>query len=179
MTYFSWFCPVEDDPKHWRVVREKSGDGPLSDMGSHMFDMLIGIFGLPKRVYAKCESLVNNWDVEDSASVLMTLAGGAHVTASFNWNSKTWRHEFEIVGTEAKVLWLPCDTGPVVKTVGRDIEELDMPNAENVHLPLVQDFVDAVLEGREPAVTVTEAAKTNVLLNAVYRSAEENREITL
>jgi 1,5-anhydro-D-fructose reductase (1,5-anhydro-D-mannitol-forming) len=177
MVYFSWFSPAEDDPKYWRVVRQKSGGGPISDMGTHMFDVMIGLFGLPVRVYAKCGNLVNDWDVEDSASILMTLANGAQVTASFNWNSKTWRHEFELVGTEAKVYWHPYDTGTVVKTVGRQIDTLDLAPAENVHLPIVEDFVNAVAEGRPPACPIPEAVKTNRLLDAIYRSAAENREV--
>ncbi|MFH1738138.1 MAG: Gfo/Idh/MocA family oxidoreductase [bacterium] len=179
LIYHSWFDPSETDPKYWRVLRSQSGGGVLSDMGSHMFDILIGLFGLPKSVYAKCENLVHQWDVEDCASILMTLENGALVTASFNWNSKTWRHEFEIVGTEAKINWLPCDSGPVTKTVGREVQELDLPNANNVHQPIVDDFIDAILRNRDPICPVAEAAKTNILLDAVYRSAEENREISL
>lgn len=179
MTYFSWFNPSEDDPKHWRVVRAKSGGGPISDMGSHMFDVLIGLFGMPVSVYAKCANLVHNWDVEDSARIILTLANGAHVTASFNWNSKTWRHEFEIVGTEAKLNWLPYDSGPVVKTVGRDIGSVDFENVENVHLPLVQDFVGAVSECRQPVCSIEEAFKTNILIDSVYSSASVNHEVEL
>jgi len=177
MVYFSWFAPGRDDPKHWRVVRKSSGGGPISDMGAHMFDVLIGLLGLPVRVYAKCENLVHQWDVEDAASMVMELPNGAQVTASFSWNSKTWRHEFEIVGTEAKVYWHPYDSGQVVKTVGRQIDELELNPAENVHLPVVQDFVRAVLEDRQPVCPLAEAAKTNALLDAVYRSAAERREV--
>lgn len=177
MTYFSWFNPAPDDPKYWRVLRAKSGGGPLSDMGTHMFDVLIGLLGMPVSVVARCENLVHHWDVEDSASLIMTLQNGAQVTASFNWNSKTWRHEFEIVGTEAKVYWHPYDSGQVVKTVGRQVETLDLTPAENVHLPLVEDFVQAVLEDRPPVCPLSEAAKTNVLLDAIYRSAAEHREV--
>jgi len=179
MTYFSWFNPARDDPKYWRVVRAKSGGGVLSDMGSHMFDVLIGLFGLPKRVWARCENQVHAWDVEDSAVMTMGLANGAQVVGSFHWNSKTWSHEFEIVGTEAKVKWHPYDTGKVVKTVGRDVQELDLPNAENVHVPLVEDFVRAVRDYRDPAVTLEEAARTNVLLDAVYHSSKAGQEVTL
>ena len=179
MVFFSWFSPTTDDPKYWRVVRERSGGGPISDMGAHMFDVLIGLFGLPVSVYARCENLVHQWDVEDSASILMVLENGAHVSASFNWNSKTWRHEFEIVGTEAKVYWYPYDSGQVVKTVGRDIQDLDLAPVENVHLPIVEDFVEAVGEGREPVCPLSEAAKTNTLMDAIYRSAAENREVAV
>jgi len=179
MTYFSWFNADKNDPKYWRVIRSKSGGGALSDMGSHMFDVLIGLFGMPVKVFAKCENLVHQWDVEDSAAIIMTLRNGAQVVASFNWNSKTWSHEFEIVGTEAKIKWHPYDAGKVVKTAGRDIQELDLPNPENVHAPLVEDFVQAVMQNRRPAVSLEEAAKTNILLDAVYRSAETGKEIEL
>jgi 1,5-anhydro-D-fructose reductase (1,5-anhydro-D-mannitol-forming) len=179
LVYHSWFSPSPDDPKYWRVVRARSGGGPLSDMGSHMFDVLIGLCGLPASVYARCDNLVQKWDVEDTASVLLTMPDGAHVTASFSWSSKTWRHEFEMVGTEAKLNWLPYDSGPVTATRGRQIEQLDQPSAENVHQPLVEDFVEAVRAGRPPACPLAEAVKTNVLLDAIYQSAAERREITL
>ena len=177
MTMFSYFNPERDDPKYWRVVRSKSGGGPLSDMGTHMFDVLIGLLGMPESVFAKCANLTTDWDVEDSAVIIMTMPNGAQVTASFNWNSKTWRHEFEIVGTEGKIDWLPYDAGPIVKTVGRDIQSVDMPEAENVHAPLVQNFIDAVLGESELVCPLEEAKKTNVLLDAVYESAATGREV--
>jgi predicted dehydrogenase len=179
LVYHSWFSPAPDDPKSWRIVRARSGGGPLSDMGSHMFDVFIGLSGLPASVYARCENLVHKWDVEDTASVLMTMPGGAHVTASFSWCTKAWRHEFEIVGTEAKLNWLPYDSGPVSKTVGRQTELLEQPSADNVHRPLVEDFVQAVVAARPPACPLAEASKTNRLLDAIYRSATERREVSL
>ncbi len=179
MTYFSWFNPDKSDPKYWRVVKSKSGGGPLSDMGSHMFDVLIGLFGLPKNVYAKARTLVQPYEVEDSSVMIMELQNGADVTASFNWNSKTWTHEFEIVGTEAKVKWFPYDGPAITKTVGRDIREIAMPNPENVHTPLIEDFVQAVIANREPVCPLAEAAKTNLLLDAVYQSAETGKEVAL
>ena len=179
MVFHSWFAPGAGDPKYWRVVRGRSGGGPLSDMGTHMFDVLIGLLGQPVSVFARCENLVHQWDVEDSASMVMALPDGAQVTASFGWNSQTWRHEFEIVGTEAKVYWHPYDSGNVVRTVGRQVDELSLPPAENVHLPMVEDFVRAVREGRGPACPLSEAARTSALLDAVYESAATRQEAHL
>ena len=179
LTYFSWFNPEENDPKYWRVVKSKSGGGPLSDMGSHMFDVMIGLLGMPKKIYAKAKTMVQPYEVEDSSVIIAEYENGPDVIASFNWNSKTWSHEFEVIGTEAKVKWHPYDAGKVIKTVGRDIKELDLPNAENVHCPLVEDFVNAVLDDREPVVSLKEAAKTNILLDAIYKSAETGEQIEL
>lgn len=179
MHYFGWFCPAADDPKQWRVQKSKSGGGPLADMGSHMFDQLIGLFGLPESVFARCDTLVNNYEVEDSAAMVMTLKNGAHVAATFGWNTNTWRHELEVVGSEGKVQWLPADTGKVVVTLGRDVEELDFPDVENVHEPLVEDFVNAIIEDRDPISPVRQALKTNILLDAIYHSAQSDKLVNL
>ena len=176
MHYYSWGGFPADN---WRVVKAKSGGGPLSDMGSHMFDVMIGLLGMPKTIYANVQTRTHDYEAEDSATIVMRMHDGADVVASFHWNSKTWTHEFEIVGTEAKVKWYPYDSGKVVKTVGRDIAELDLPNAENAHQPLVEDFIEAIQNNRDPKVTLRQAIRTNVLLDAVYQSARTGKEITL
>lgn len=179
MTFFSWFSPPKNDPKYWRVVPEKSGGGPISDMGTHMIDVLVGLFGLPESVYAKVDTLTHHYKVEDSASIVMKLKNGAHVVATFNWNSKTWSHEFEIIGTKAKVKWHPYDETKIVKTVGRRIREIDMPNHDNVHYPLIEDFVSSIFENRRPLITAGEAFKTTKVIDAIYQSANKNKEIIL
>lgn len=177
MTYFSWFDPEPDDPKYWRVIPERGGGGPLSDMGSHMFDVMIGLLGLPTTVYAKTQTLIHDYAAEDSSVIIMTMPNGAQAIASFHWCSKTWSHEFEIVGTEAKVKWHPYDSDSALKTVGREITDVPTPTPENVHYPLIEDFTTAVLDDREPRVPPAEAAKTNLLLDAVYTSARNNKEV--
>jgi len=176
-TWFSWFDPSPHDPKYWRVIKRKSGGGPLLDIASHMLDLIIGLFGLPISVHAVCDSLAHEWDVEDTASLVMKLDCGAHAVGMFGWSSGTWRHDFQIAGTGARLDWQPCDCGPVTKTVGREVKSLDMPNADNVHLPLVEDFVRAVLDRRPPVCPVQEAVKTNQLLDAAYASAAQGRQV--
>jgi predicted dehydrogenase len=179
MTYHSWFNPGRDDPKRWRVVKAQSGGGPLADMGTHMIDVLIGLLGIPRIVYGRVATLVHPYEVEDSAAFLMGLENGAGVIGSFHWNSKTWSHEFEVVGTDGRLRWSPYDSGNVLMTAGADSIELNLPNAGNVHLPLVEDFILAIREQREPVVSFAEAAKTNLVLDALYDSAKTGREVRL
>lgn len=179
LAYHTWCDIKPDDPKYWRLLKAKSGGGVLSDMGCHMFDVMIGLFGLPKTVFASVRTQTFAYEVEDSAVMVMRYEQGPDVTASFNWNSKTWTQEFEIIGTEAKVKWHPYDSASVVRTVGRNIETLELPNHANVHYPLIADFVSAVIADRAPAVPLAEAAKTNLLLEAIYRSSAENREVAI
>jgi predicted dehydrogenase len=179
MTYCSQFNPGPDNPNAWRLSSAKAGGGPLYDMGSHMFDVMIGLFGLPEGVYAKCANVVHKWNVEDSAVVVMRLKGGALAESRFNWNSETWRHDFEIVGTEAKIEWSPYDGGPIVKTVAGQTEYLELPVPQNVHLPLIEDFVENVLTTRSSLTAVTEAIKVNILLDAIYSSARSGAEVQM
>jgi predicted dehydrogenase len=179
MAYSSWFDPAPDDPKFWRVIKAQSGGGPLCDMGSHMFDVMIGLFGLPESVDARCANLVHSWDVEDSTVCSMRLEGGAIVQSRFHWNSKHWRHEFEVVGTNAQLLWSPYDSGMVIKTSKGRLEEIDLPNSENVHLPLIENFVRAMITNRAPLSSLADALKTNILIDAVYKSASSCKEVNL
>lgn len=179
LAYHTWCNIPASDPKYWRMIKEKSGGGVISDMGCHMFDVMIGLLGLPESVFARVETMSFDYAVEDSAAMVMKYRNGPLVTASFNWNSKTWTQEFEIIGTEAKIRWHPYDSAKVTRTVGREVQELDLPNHENVHYPLIADFTAAILEGRSPATPLAEAVKTNLLMDAVYQSSAQGREIRL
>jgi len=179
MCYRAWFAPELSDPKSWRVVKHRSGGGPMADMGSHMFDVLIGLLGMPRSVFAKVKTLTQRYEVEDSAAIVMVMPDGAQVTANFHWNSKTWANDFEIVGTEGSLKWNPFDAGSVILTRGRERQELDLPHAVNVHQPLVEDFVQAVRSRGEPVVPLSEALKTNMLLDALYHSAQTGGEVML
>jgi predicted dehydrogenase len=175
MTYYSWMNMAGT----WRVMKPQSGGGPLSDMGSHMIDVMTGLLGMPGKVFARTRTCVQQYEVEDSSAIVMELENGADVVASFHWNSKTWLHEFEIVGTEARVKWCPYDSGIVIKTVGRDTEELKLLPAQNMHLPLVENFVEAVISDGRPEAGLDEAVKTNVVLDAIYESSRLGKEVVL
>lgn len=179
MTYHSWANPDSRDSKHWRVIKRKGGGGPLFDMGSHMIDVLVGLLGIPRLVYGREKTLTQSYEVEDSAEFLMELQSHLSVIGSFHWNSKSWCHEFEIVGTEGRIKWAPYDSGKVWKTIGRETSEVNLPNAGNVHLPLIQDFVAAVQQGRTPEIPLREAAKTNLILDAISESSRTGKEVRL
>jgi predicted dehydrogenase len=171
MAYVAWFNPSVDDPKRWRVDPVLAGGGPVADMGSHMFDVLIGLLGMPSEVIGRCATLVQPYAVEDTATALLRFPDGTQATAAFGWCSKTWTHEMEIIGSEGKLTWRPYDAGKVLLTIGREIQELDLPPAANVHQALVEDFVQAIQTGRAPVCPLAEAAKTNRVMDLLYGRA--------
>ncbi|MCM8815007.1 MAG: Gfo/Idh/MocA family oxidoreductase [Candidatus Omnitrophica bacterium] len=177
--YHTWFQILPQSPLFWRAQKDLSGGGIIFDMGSHMFDVLIGLFGLPVSVFAKMRKIVFDYSVEDSSAIIMEYENGMLVTASFNWNSKTYAHEFEIIGTRAKIRWIPYDGDKITLITDSKVEEVEKPNYKNVHYPLIEDFVSAIKENRNPAISMEDAAKTNLLMEACYLSSQQSREIYL
>jgi predicted dehydrogenase len=171
----SWFNPETTDPKYWRTQKALAGGGNAVDMGCHMLDLLVHLLGQPESVQAMTGTLVQKYEVDDSVAAVMRLPGGAPVLADFHWNTQNGGHEFEIIGSHARLRLVPADTGPVVKTVNKETVTLEMPNSANVHLPLVQDFVDSVLAGKQPFVPLEGAVKVNRVIDAIYRSGASGK----
>jgi 1,5-anhydro-D-fructose reductase (1,5-anhydro-D-mannitol-forming) len=167
----TWYAGNSDG---WRERPGLSGGGVLSDVGCHKFDLLAWWFGLPRRVIAQVETLTHKYAAEDSVVLLMTLANGAQLTASFHWNSKTWTDEIHVVGTEAKVSLHPCDGDEVLITVGRDTERRASPPPANHHFPLVDDFARSIVENRPPRFTGEDGLLANRIMETVFDSRRQN-----
>ena len=151
-SYLAWFKPQADDPKAWRV---RPAQGRQRSSGRHGLPYVgsadRSVRHAPERL---CQGGQPGPRLRGGGLVggVDDARGRRHAIASFGWGGKTWLHDFEVIGSEAGVRWSPADTGDVVLTEGRNVQELEMPSAANVHLPLIEDFNRAVLEGRQPAV---------------------------
>ena len=183
--YHTWYNPDRSDPKAWRVEKAKAGGGPLWDMGSHKFDLMVDLVGMPESVCSIATTQTHCYEVEDSCSVIMEMENKAHCLASFNWNSRLWSDEFEILGTLGRIKLAPCDSEnievqlnpKILKGLGKEITNTMIPNHQNVHYPVIDDFVNAVLEGREPVVSGKEGYKTNKILSAVEQAARTGGKV--
>ncbi|MEO8205266.1 MAG: Gfo/Idh/MocA family oxidoreductase [Chthoniobacterales bacterium] len=168
----SWFLPAPDNPQHWRVEKQESGNaGALADIGVHRFDLLDFWLGESKVVHASFTNLVQSYEVEDGASVILQLKNGAPVHTFFSWNAKTWMDRFEIVGSEGKIIAEPLDGPQLIVMRGDDREELMLPAPENAHSACIQDFVSACREGRSPLCNGKTGLRTNTLLEHAIRAA--------
>lgn len=173
LAFHSWYRPEPGDSKAWRAALDRSGGGVLSDIGSHRLDLLAWWFGVPAQLVARADTLTHDYDVEDAVSMIMTLANGAHCTASFNWNSETWTDEIHVVGTQAKVTLAPCDGDEAIVTVGRDTKRQTIPKPDNAHYPIVDDFARAIIENRPPRFTGADGSMSSRIMDAVYRSSRD------
>ena len=173
MALHGWYRPGPSDAGAWRVNRELSGGGVLSDVGCHRLDLAAWWFGLPRRVVADVATRTQDYDVEDSAYVLMELAGGVRLVGSFLWNSKIRTDEIDIVGTEATITLRPCDGPDVTVTAGDTSQRRELPRPANAHRPLIDEFASAVIEGRPPQFTGSDGMRATQIIDAIYQSAQQ------
>lgn len=83
--------------KPWFYDVRLSGGGCIMDLGIHLIDLALWVFGFPKvdnvftRLYAGGSPLKNNEQVEDYATVVLDMANGATTKLSCSWNLSAGR----------------------------------------------------------------------------------------
>jgi predicted dehydrogenase len=136
--------PADPNRRAWLLDPAQAGGGPLYDIGSHRIDLLNYIFGTPQEVRACLSNAVHKIPVEDSATVLIKYPQGVHGIVDVRWNSNVARDEFRIVGTDGELELTPLNGSALISPNGQE----NLPTHPNVHYPCIENFVDAVLEGK-------------------------------
>jgi 1,5-anhydro-D-fructose reductase (1,5-anhydro-D-mannitol-forming) len=139
-----WFDESERD-RSWLIDPAKAGGGPLFDIASHRIDVLNYLFGQPLRVSGQLSNAVHHYAVEDNATVMIEYAGGVRGIVDVRWHSKVKRDECRIRGTDGEMDLNPLNGPELIYPGGR---ESLAPHA-NLHYPMIENFVDAVLGERD------------------------------
>lgn len=168
-TYHGW---LESPERGWLRDPALAGGGPLYDVGSHRIDVCNMLFGRPLRATGMLSNALHDLPVEDSATTLIGYDRGVQAVVDVRWNSRVTRDELRIIGTEGELDLTPLNgPGLRLKVQGIGDSEENYPTHTNVHLPLIEDFVDAVLDGRPPACPIDQAIWTDWVTQQVMNRA--------
>ena len=138
---------LESEERGWLRDPALAGGGPIYDTGSHRIDAFNYLFGQPVRAVGLRSNGVHRLAVEDSATVLVEYAGGICGVIDVRWNSRIVRDQFRVVGTDGELNLDPLND-PILKvTTPAGTREEQWPAHQNVHYPIVENFVQAVLDG--------------------------------
>ena len=133
--------------RSWLIDPALAGGGPLYDIASHRIDAANFLFGRPERATGFLSNVVHHYAVEDNATVMIDYAGGVRGIVDVRWHSKVRRDECRIRGTDGEMELSPLNGPELIYPGGRE----SLPVHANVHLPLIENFADAVL-GQAPLV---------------------------
>ena len=150
---FEWFDPPPDHPRRWLIKREQAGGGPMFDFGCHRLELLVNLFGPVRRVASIIGNVVFDREVEDTAAALLQFERGACAALSVTHAAFEPQDTLDVFCTKGSLHVAELNKGEVRITRAHAAERVEShPPAANVHQPLIEDFVDAVLTGREPKV---------------------------
>ena len=193
-------------PGGWFSNREKSGGGPLIDLGVHVIDLARYVMGNPKAVSvygATFDKLGNRpgirkaggylskdageedpFNVEDMATALIRFENGAVLSleTSYSLNLKSDKGDMEFFGTRggAKLspeLELFSQTCDYLSDI-----KLAYPTAlsfEGLFEREIRHFVECIITGSECRNPAEDGLEIMRILDGVYRSAETGHEVIL
>lgn len=190
------------DSGAWRGTWELDGGGALMNQSIHTIDQLLYLCGPVKAVTAAMSCLIHEGiEVEDTAVATVEFESGAlgviHGSTAC-WSSDGHPAEVHVCGEKGSVFM--ADTAFRVwdfqqeEAEDAQIREQLMTNSSQKgmgandpnaidflgHQRNFEDVVTAIQEGREPLTNGQEARRAVALIQAIYRSAQNNSQrITL
>ena len=175
---------------NWRLDKAKSGGGALMDMGVHCIDLLEYILDSKvKQVAALNDTVVFNYNVEDSSTVLLKMSNGAQCVVATNFNipdgAAKWRIEF--FGTKGRLIGenvIGQIDGGTLKGIfmdnvgGYDAVQTHKEAAEtelygefgNLYTREIESFADSVLNDKPLVVPASDALHVQKVVAAAYES---------
>ena len=149
---FEWFGPEPNHPRYWLLEKQLAGGGPMMDFGCHRIELLVNVFGPVRHVTSIVSNVVFDREVEDTAVALIQFESGPCAVLSVTHAASEPRDTLAIFGTRGSIAISVLNHGEMRIRTGAGERDESHPPASNTHHPLIEDFVEAVLNGREPRV---------------------------
>jgi predicted dehydrogenase len=170
----------------WRQNRQLSGGGALMDLGIPALDLCLYMVGYPQVRRVSAVTAMGDYEVEDSAAVMVTTQDGIAITVEVTWSffGNEDRQFFRVMGTEGSASLPPLQ---VYKQLGG--RPLDVTpkgavprGAENPYHAAYRREIDLyvrAIHGEREAALPEEQHALMAIIEAAYRSAAKGREIEL
>jgi UDP-N-acetyl-2-amino-2-deoxyglucuronate dehydrogenase len=192
---YLWRGPEYFAKDPWRGTWADEGGGVLMNQAVHAVDLLQWYMGPVSEVHGRWANLAHKGtiDVEDTAVATLRFATGALgvITASTAFNPGTG-FRVSVLGESGVTLSLseaPESTQGIndVWTVPGDEDqhalwaaaEAGQPGFPRFHQLQIREFLRAVLEDREPAVTGGEARRSIAIITAIYESQRSGAAVPI
>jgi predicted dehydrogenase len=166
---FEPFDPPPGHPRAWLLRKAESGGGPMFDFGCHRVEVLLDLLGPLRRADGfPARVRFREREVEDTCIARLEFASGAQAVLTVSHAAFEPRDSLEILGSAGSLQVPVLNQGTLRIVTAAGTREESHPPPANLHQPLVDDFVAAVREGREPAVTGGIGLEVSRVLAAIY-----------
>lgn len=178
----------------WFGQKDKSGGGPLIDLGVHELDQVLWLMGKAKpstvsgmahyrRGLEQARKEGKAFDVEDFATGFIRTDTGASILFEVSWDGyqvKKEQHCLRLHGEKGTIETAPGPHGDYTLHLCHDIGgrafnsvPLQQESATNAY----ETLVHCLLEGRPFPATAEDGIRIQIILDALYESATTGREV--
>jgi predicted dehydrogenase len=174
----------------WRG-KWRSDGGALMNQSIHNIDLLLWMMGSPVvEVFGFIDNKNHpSIEVEDMGVALLKFANGSFgiIESSMNTYPENFEETLSIFGKNGTVVLGGKSVNKIVHWNVKDdpIDDLEKFNEEvdsvygNGHIALYKDFIEAIEQDREPAITLQDGRNAVEVILAIYLSSFEKRPVQL
>ncbi len=187
-------------PTGWFGNKEKSGGGPLIDIGVHYIDVSWYLMGKPKPVRAKAMNynhIPNRYpkdveiyssyekddvyNVEDSTHGIITFENGACIMYQAAWSVNADDNEghIHVYGSKGGFAGTYAEPRLIREEVSGMTDAKISYLGADCYQEQVEDFARVVRGEKESRTPVEDGLQIQKILNALYRSAECGKEVEI
>src|SRR3954467_1156368 len=180
----------------WRATWKGEGGGVLLNQCLHQLDMLQWLCGMPTRVRGFCQlGRFHNIEVEDNITTYLEWKNQATGVFVSSTGESPGTNRFELCGTRGKIvlennkLTFTRNEGDMIEFsrtsksgfAKPDVWNVDIPleSANNPHAVLMQNFVDAILDGTPLIAPGADGMGSVELANVLLYSSLINQTIEM
>ncbi|MBC8138002.1 MAG: Gfo/Idh/MocA family oxidoreductase [Fibrella sp.] len=167
-----WF----DGEWRWMADVSQSGCGGFGDLGTHLLDILLWLFGEVESVTAHLSNGTNRYGCDEWGEGVLRFKNGTVATLAAGWNDIANPVELEICGTEGHAIIFNRQLYLSGEAFGAGVDGAQPYTEAGADVSAgLSAFLDALTTGEKSSalVTVAEAAYRNVVMEALYKGAKQ------
>lgn len=188
---FLYTMNIKNLDRGWRARKEDAGGGALIDMGYHMVDLVIYLFGRPtsvQSVMANNGRLGEVYETEDTSMVLFKYQGegesecpGMIGIMNVSRTGYKKQEKIKVIGQEGSLV-LTARSLKVFNNTQGTVEMLDFQvEKETAYKNQLNAFLDAIDKGDASDLPNEFGLHESHIetISAIYQARDENREVTV
>jgi UDP-N-acetyl-2-amino-2-deoxyglucuronate dehydrogenase len=195
--HVKWYRDQEYyDAGGWRGTWKYDGGGALMNQSIHYIDLLQSFMGPIESVYAHCETLARDIEVEDTAVATLKFKNGAlgvieGATSIYpGLDVRIGIHGTDgsaVLDGETLDVWEFKDANPEDIILKAKLQKTGSSGAKDPtafmdskgHQLQFEDMIEAIQLGRDPEVSGYEGRKSVEIISAIYQSSKEGKPILI
>lgn len=142
---YSAASPEVNPNRAWLLDKDVAGGGMLFDIGSHMVDLLLYLFGEVKMATGISSNQEGKFAVHDNTSGFIQFKNSVQGTVQFTFNGASRKDELTVVGSKGRLVFSIMSNTPVKLFKDGKIEEFAFEEIEHVQMPFIKEVVSTLL----------------------------------